>query len=98
MIEIITPYPIDEILRNPVDFIDAEEDIVLLKVHDQNNVGNPTMLMVGVESKSSNCANGECYYLIEEDNEVSIYHHCADKALPDLFETLLKKLTGEARR
>ena len=95
MIQIITEYNIEEMLKNPSKYVDDEEDIVLLKVFGVDP-SNPVMLMLGLEVESGDGENDECYYFIEEDNDVSIYHHCSEGKLRETYEKLLEKLRKES--
>ena len=95
MIQIVTKHNINDVLLNPRQYIDDEEDVVLLKMFGEDT-SNPVMLMVGMEVESGDGENDECYYFVEEDNDVSIYHHCKETDLQATYERLLKKLTKEA--
>ena len=56
MIEVLTQYNIDEILEDPMNYVDETEDIALIRV-------NNTMIMLGME-------DDERMYFVVEDDEI----------------------------
>ena len=97
MVQIVAPHNIEEILRNPSNYIDDEQDVVLLKVYGQD-ANNPTMIMVGVDEEDPDCENAEPWYIVEEDNDVSIYHSCSINNLYATYEKVLEKVMKEAEK
>ena len=97
MIQIVTSHNIEDLLKNPGNYVDDEEDVVLLKVFGKN-AHNPTLLMVGLEAESTGGEIAEPWYIIEEDNDVSVYHHCSENKLYDTYERVLKKAMEEAEK
>lgn len=57
MIEVLTQYNIDEILEDPMNYVDETEDIALIRV-------NNTMIMLGMD-------DDERLYFVLEDDEIS---------------------------
>ena len=83
MIEVVHSENIEEILTNPHDYVNSSEDVVLLKIHHSNDIGNPTYIMIGVDEY-------EKYYLVVEDSEVSEDYIPKDgMTLLELFDELL---------
>lgn len=90
MIQVITEHNIDDIMKNPTQYIDADTDIVLLKIFGAQSTG-PVVLMAGYDPDTN---VGDCdglYYILEEDNEVCIYHYCT---ADELHETYCRVLTS----
>ena len=88
MLQVIAKENIDEILNNPQDYVDDEEDKALVKIIE-DDASNPTFILIGQDE------NDKCYYLVVEDNDVSEdYYLEANKTLLDLFKELLHRITG----
>lgn len=83
MIETLCKENIEEVLKNPRDYVDSSEDIVLLKIHHSDDISNPTYIMLGVDEYDK-------YYLVVEDNDVSEDYVPKDEAtLLELFDEIL---------
>lgn len=88
MLQVIAKENIDEILNNPQDYVDDEEDKALVKIIE-DDASNPTFILIGQDE------NDKRYYLVVEDNDVSEdYYLEANKTLLDLFKELLHRITG----
>ena len=68
MIEVVTKHSIEEILETPTDYVDSEQDIVLVKVHDKE-VGNPVMIMIGTDDDLTKEKDKIVWYFLLEDND-----------------------------
>jgi hypothetical protein len=92
MIEVVTQHNIDELLKNPSEYVDDGQDHVLVKVYD-SDVANPVLIMIGVEEEAIHQDNP--WYIIEEDNDVSIYHHCTMANLASTYEKVLRSVCDD---
>lgn len=88
MIQIITEHSIAEMLLCPADYVDQDEDIVLLKVLGED-ITNPTILMLGYDDKAGS------YYFIVEDNEVSEDIYCEKNRLTEMYGKIIEDLVKE---
>lgn len=82
MIQIITDYSINDILSHPDDYIDSDQDMVLLKVFNED-ISNPIMLMLGYDDKD------KTYYFVVEDNDVSEDIYCQTVKLREMFDKIV---------
>lgn len=84
MIQIVTQNSINDMLRNPDDYIDDYEDIVLLRVIKPNEPA--VMVMLGHDDVM------ESYYFVVEDDEVSEYTYCKTEMLERKFSDIVYEL------
>lgn len=97
MIQVVTEHNIDEVLKNPKEFITEETDLVLCKVYGANSDG-PVMLMVGFDPDTDIKGLYGMYYVVEEDAATSTYHHCLPHELKTTYKAILKRLAAEAEQ
>lgn len=89
MIQVITEYPIHDMLLHPEDYIDEYEDTVLIKVFEEDH-NNPIIIMLGYDDKKNS------YYFVIEDNDISEDVYCATDKLVDTYDIIIEKaLKGE---
>jgi hypothetical protein len=72
-------------LLHPDIYVDEHEDVVLLKVFDEDT-SNPTILMLGYNDKDNS------YYFVVEDDEVSEDIYCEKENLAEMFNEIVDKL------
>ena len=83
MVQILTCYPIDDILENPKDYISEDFDKPLLQfIH--NDVLNPVVLMLGYNETTN------IYYFTLEDNDTSEDFYCFDGNLTKMFNEIME--------
>lgn len=84
MVEVITKYSIDDILENPAEYVDASEDLVLIKV-------NGVMIMLGTDDDDN---FDDAAYFVLEDDCVSEYYpkKLYAETYQELFDIFLKEL------
>ena len=86
MIEALCKENIVEVLSHPQYYVDSSEDVVLLKIHDEEDINNPTYLMIGVDEYNK-------YYLVVEDNDTSEDYVPKDEStLLELYIELLEEI------
>ena len=85
MIQVVCKESIEEVLMHPQYYVDASEDLTLLRVYHPDDITNPTYIMIG-------CDESEQYYLVVEDNETSEDYIPEDgESLTELFAKLLNE-------
>ena len=94
MVQSITEHNIDEVLKNPQNYITEETDLVLSKVYGANSAG-PVVLMVGFDPDAGVTGLGGMYYVVEEDDATSTYHYCLAHELEKTYGAILKRLVAE---
>jgi hypothetical protein len=83
MVQILTHYPIDDILENPKDYISEDFDKPLLQfIH--HDVSNPVILMLGCNETTN------IYYFTLEDNDTSEDFYCFDGNLTKMFNEIME--------
>lgn len=85
MIEVLTHYNIEEILEDPMHYVDETEDIALIRV-------NRTMIMLGMN-------DDERLYFVVEDDEMSEDRY-VDSEYPGMtaleaYDSIIKELIKE---
>ena len=90
MIEVVTKHSIEEILETPTDYVDSEQDIVLVKVHGKE-VGNPVMIMIGTDDDLTKEKDKIVWYFLLEDNDQEFGKLVStQQGLKDNYEAALK--------
>lgn len=88
MIQVICNENIEEVLRNPEQYVDFREDKVLIRYYGQDT-SNPTYIMIGQDEYDK-------FYLVIEDNDTSEDVYTSEnESLEDLFSKLLQKIMQE---
>lgn len=82
MTQTVSKEDIDEILKNPKDFVDETFDKPLAIIHDDN----PVWILIGQNEDDGR------YYLVVEDDEVSEdYYPENNETLAQLFDRIIKE-------
>ena len=90
LVEILCKENIEEVLMDPEHYVDDTQDVVLLRIIDEDDVSNSTYIMIGQDEQD------ERYYLVVEDNDVSEDYYPEDsETLSELYEKLLYECIRE---
>lgn len=82
-VRILAKENVQEILNNPIDFVDETFDKALVEIYDDNY---KWMILLGKNEDDGR------YYLVVEDDEMSEdYYPEANESLEDLYDKLLER-------
>lgn len=88
MLKVECPENIEEVLRNPEQYVDFREDKVLVRYYGKDT-SNPTYIMIGQDEYDK-------FYLVIEDNDTSEDVYTSEnESLEDLFNKLLQEIMQE---
>jgi uncharacterized membrane protein len=88
MIQVVCNENIEEVLRNPEQYVDFREDKVLIRYYGEDT-SNPTYIMIGQDEYDK-------FYLVIEDNDTSEDVYTSEnESLEDLFNKLLQEIIQE---